>query len=105
MIGTDNAESFPSSRNVRNVTGEDDYQGWKATGSSTVLSTERGITVDAVVVHPDGPRLGDLLARTGVAVASGIDFDTADGRRYLRFSFAGTAADIDAALDRLDGAL
>jgi NADPH:quinone reductase-like Zn-dependent oxidoreductase len=26
-------------------------------------ATERGITVDAVVAHPDGPRLGDLLAR------------------------------------------
>src|SRR5215207_4166126 len=25
--------------------------------------TERGITVDVVVAHPDGPRLGDLLAR------------------------------------------
>jgi aspartate/methionine/tyrosine aminotransferase len=47
----------------------------------------------------------DLLARTGVAVASGIDFDTVDGGRYLRFSFAGTAASIQEALDRLDGAL
>jgi NADPH:quinone reductase-like Zn-dependent oxidoreductase len=27
-------------------------------------ATERGITVAAVVVHPDGPRLGGLLART-----------------------------------------
>jgi NADPH:quinone reductase-like Zn-dependent oxidoreductase len=27
-------------------------------------ATERGITVAAVEVHPDGPRLGDLLART-----------------------------------------
>jgi NADPH:quinone reductase-like Zn-dependent oxidoreductase len=27
-------------------------------------ATERGITIDAVVAHPDGPRLGDLLART-----------------------------------------
>jgi NADPH:quinone reductase-like Zn-dependent oxidoreductase len=27
-------------------------------------ATERGITVDAVVAHPAGPRLGDLLART-----------------------------------------
>jgi NADPH:quinone reductase-like Zn-dependent oxidoreductase len=27
-------------------------------------ATERGITVDAVVAHPDGPRLGGLLART-----------------------------------------
>ena len=24
---------------------------------------ERGITVDVVVAHPDGPRLGDLIAR------------------------------------------
>lgn len=47
----------------------------------------------------------DLLARTGVAVATGIDFDTADGGRFLRFSFAGATADITAALDRLDGAL
>jgi hypothetical protein len=27
-------------------------------------ATERGITVDVVVAHPDGPRLGDLLARS-----------------------------------------
>ena len=31
---------------------------------SSVPGTERGITVDAVVTHPDGPRLSDLLART-----------------------------------------
>lgn len=47
----------------------------------------------------------DLLARTGVAVATGIDFDTADGGRFLRFSFAGSTDDIVRALDRLDGAL
>lgn len=46
-----------------------------------------------------------LLARTGVAVATGIDFDTVAGHRHLRFSFAGTAAEITEALDRLDGAL
>ena len=28
------------------------------------LAAERGITVDAVATHPDGPRLADLLART-----------------------------------------
>jgi aspartate/methionine/tyrosine aminotransferase len=43
----------------------------------------------------------DLLAATGVAVAAGIDFDTVDGRRYLRFSFAGTAGEIEEALARL----
>ncbi len=47
----------------------------------------------------------DLLARTGVAVATGIDFDTVDGGHFLRFSFAGATDDIVAALDRLDGAL
>ncbi|MDN5745124.1 MAG: pyridoxal phosphate-dependent aminotransferase [Nocardioidaceae bacterium] len=47
----------------------------------------------------------DLLARTGVAVATGLDFDTTDGLRFLRFSFAGSTTDIETALDRLDGAL
>lgn len=27
--------------NIKNLTGEDDYQGWKATGSASVLATER----------------------------------------------------------------
>ncbi|MFC5729489.1 MULTISPECIES: aminotransferase class I/II-fold pyridoxal phosphate-dependent enzyme [Nocardioides] len=46
-----------------------------------------------------------LLDRTGVAVATGVDFDTVDGGRFLRFSFAGTADDITTALDRMDGSL
>jgi NADPH:quinone reductase-like Zn-dependent oxidoreductase len=31
---------------------------------SAVPATERGVTISVVVTHPDGPRLGDLLART-----------------------------------------
>ncbi|MEV6863023.1 zinc-binding dehydrogenase [Streptosporangium subroseum] len=31
---------------------------------NAVPATERGITVAVVETHPDGPRLGDLLART-----------------------------------------
>jgi aspartate/methionine/tyrosine aminotransferase len=42
-----------------------------------------------------------LLATTGVAVAPGIDFDTAVGNRFVRLSFAGEGAEISAALDRL----
>ena len=44
--------------------------GWSATAvfvgvqPSAEPTTERGITVTAVVAHPDGPRLDDLLART-----------------------------------------
>lgn len=44
-----------------------------------------------------------LLAETGVATAPGIDFDTAVGNRFVRMSFAGSAEEITAALDRLDG--
>ncbi|GAB2972850.1 pyridoxal phosphate-dependent aminotransferase [Nocardioides montaniterrae] len=42
-----------------------------------------------------------LLARTGVATATGVDFDTADGRRFVRFSFAGSTEDVEEALRRL----
>ncbi|MCW2791032.1 MAG: aminotransferase [Nocardioides sp.] len=47
----------------------------------------------------------DLLARTGVAVAPGIDFDTLAGGRFVRLSFAGPGADIERALERLSTAL
>jgi aspartate/methionine/tyrosine aminotransferase len=47
----------------------------------------------------------DLLARTGVAVAPGIDFDTVDGGRFVRLSFAGPESDIVQALERLSTAL
>lgn len=43
-----------------------------------------------------------ILAETGVGVATGLDFDTAHGLQYLRFSFAGATEEITTALDRLD---
>ena len=42
-----------------------------------------------------------MLAETGVATTPGIDFDQGRGRAYLRISFAGATADIEAAIDRL----
>lgn len=42
-----------------------------------------------------------LLDEIGVAMAPGVDFDTATGQRYVRLSFAGDGAEITAALDRL----
>ena len=44
-----------------------------------------------------------LLAEIGLAVAPGLDFDPADGHRYIRLSFAGATEDITEALDRLGG--
>ncbi|RLV48198.1 aminotransferase class I/II-fold pyridoxal phosphate-dependent enzyme [Nocardioides mangrovicus] len=43
-----------------------------------------------------------LLAETGVATAPGVDFDTARGNEFVRFSFAGTPAEMTGALDRLE---
>jgi aspartate/methionine/tyrosine aminotransferase len=42
-----------------------------------------------------------LLAETGVAIAPGIDFDPADGGRFVRLSYAGPTADMHEALARL----
>ena len=47
----------------------------------------------------------ELLDRVGVAVAPGVDFDTVDGPRSIRLSFAGPGAEIEAALERLSTAL
>jgi aspartate/methionine/tyrosine aminotransferase len=42
-----------------------------------------------------------MLAETGVAATPGGDFDAERGHHFIRFSFAGSAADIAAAADRL----
>ena len=42
-----------------------------------------------------------MLAEAGVAATPGIDFDPERGRAYLRFSFAGTEADMEEAARRL----
>jgi aspartate/methionine/tyrosine aminotransferase len=42
-----------------------------------------------------------LLSDTGVAIAPGIDFDTVQGGRFVRVSFAGPTADIQEALRRI----
>ena len=42
-----------------------------------------------------------MLAETGVAATPGADFDGERGHHFIRFSFAGSAADIAAAAERL----
>ena len=43
-----------------------------------------------------------LLADTGLAIAPGVDFDTARGGSFVRLSFAGPATDIAEAVRRLE---
>jgi aspartate/methionine/tyrosine aminotransferase len=42
-----------------------------------------------------------LLRDTGVATAPGVDFDPVEGRRFIRFSFAVSTAEVEEALSRL----
>ena len=42
-----------------------------------------------------------LLADVGLAVAPGLDFDPVEGHRFIRFSCAGSAAEVREALARL----
>jgi aspartate/methionine/tyrosine aminotransferase len=43
-----------------------------------------------------------LLRETGVATAPGLDFDPLDGRRFIRFSFAVSTAEVTEAIRRLE---
>ena len=43
----------------------------------------------------------ELLSETGVAITPGIDFDSQNGRNFVRFSYAGTTPDIEEASRRL----
>ncbi|EKV29176.1 Valine--pyruvate aminotransferase [Caenispirillum salinarum AK4] len=42
-----------------------------------------------------------MLAETGVAATPGVDFDEAEGDRYVRFSFAGSTEDMERAVAAL----
>jgi aspartate/methionine/tyrosine aminotransferase len=43
-----------------------------------------------------------MIAEAHVAATPGIDFDTVNGHRTMRFSYAGATADMAAAMDRLE---
>lgn len=83
---------------------------------SLLLDGLRGIGIDrlaptdgAFYVYADVSDFTDdslgfcskLLADTGVAIAPGVDFDTALGNRFVRLSFAGPTSDIEEALRRI----
>lgn len=53
------------------------------------------------ITDDSGALARDMLAETGIAATSGVDFDEERGHRYLRFSYAGTHADIVEACRRL----
>ncbi|MDT0200492.1 pyridoxal phosphate-dependent aminotransferase [Nocardioides sp. AE5] len=78
--------------------------GLRGLGIDKLAPADGAFYVYADIGHLTDDSMGfalDLLDRTGVAVAPGIDFDTGHGNRTIRFSFAGAEAEIHAGLDRL----
>src|SRR3954447_18758229 len=75
-------------------------------GIDRLAPADGAFYVYADVGHLTGDSYGwclRVLEETGVAMAPGIDFDTARGNAFVRLSFAGTATEIEAGLDRLAG--
>ena len=76
-------------------------------GLTSIAPPDGAFYIYADIGHLTGDSLAfarQLLLRTGVATATGIDFDPVDGHRYLRFSFAVSTLEIEAALERMRGA-
>jgi aspartate/methionine/tyrosine aminotransferase len=78
--------------------------GLRAMGCVDVAPAEGAFYAYADVSHltDDSEALcRDWLAHQGVAVTPGIDFDPVRGHRTVRMSFAGSEADVSAAMERL----
>jgi len=79
-------------------------QGLPALGITELAPADGAFYVYADVGHLTDDSMAfahDVLARTGVAMAPGIDFDTEVGHRFVRFSFAGPRSDVELGLERL----
>lgn len=73
-------------------------------GLGSIAPPDGAFYVYADVSHLTNDSLalcGQLLEETGVALATGRDFDPVSGHRFIRFSFAVSAAETAEAVDRL----
>ncbi|CAN5670382.1 pyridoxal phosphate-dependent aminotransferase [soil metagenome] len=80
--------------------------GLRSIGIDRLAPTDGAFYVYADVSHLTEDSLAfceKLLAETGVAIAPGIDFDTARGGSFVRMSFAGPSADLSEAVTRIGG--
>jgi aspartate/methionine/tyrosine aminotransferase len=78
--------------------------GLRDLGWTRLAPADGAFYVYADVRHLTGDSMGfalRLLAETGVALTPGVDFDTAEGDRFVRMSFAGSLEEIQEGLVRL----
>ena len=73
-------------------------------GLTNIVPADGAFYLYADVGHVTGDSLAFaklMLDETDVAATPGVDFDEARGRRFLRFSYAGSTAAMTEAADRL----
>ena len=73
-------------------------------GLTDIAPPDGAFYIYADVGHLTADSLGfarDLLLATGVATATGLDFDPVAGHRFLRFSFAVSTSEVETALERI----
>jgi aspartate/methionine/tyrosine aminotransferase len=73
-------------------------------GLADIAPPDGAFYIYASVAHLTDDSLAlamELLRDTGVALASGVDFDPVEGRRFIRISFAVSTAEVEEALTRL----
>lgn len=78
--------------------------GLAAAGFDQVAPPDGAFYVYAnVAAHTDDAHAfaAEILDKAGVAVTPGVDFDPVDGHHWLRFSYAGTTADMRVGIARL----
>ena len=83
-------------------------QALPALGLRSIAPPDGAFYIYADIGHLLGDDLPDslafcerLLRDTGVATAPGLDFDPANGRRFMRFSFAVSGVEVEEALTRI----
>jgi len=75
-----------------------------ALGLREIAPPDGAFYIYASVAHLTDDSLAfcmDLLRETGVATASGVDFDPVEGRKFIRISFAVSTPEVEEALSRL----
>lgn len=78
--------------------------GLPAAGFDRLAPADGAFYLYADVAHRTNDSLSfckRMLAETGVAATPGVDFDEAEGDRYVRFSFAGSTEDMQRAVAAL----
>lgn len=79
-------------------------EGLPSLGLSRIAPPDGAFYIYADINHLTGDSLNfctELLEATGVATAPGIDFDPEGGGSFMRFSFAVSTEEVEAALERM----